>query len=56
MFLNSILLLIILMQGYTIYQIRSTHSDKSEIKQTAIKPPVVQAEGDNGSKGENRGV
>ncbi len=57
MFLNSVLLLIILLQGYTIYQLRSSSTDSRDIVPTVIEEPAdVTTEGGNGAKGEDRGV
>ncbi len=60
MLVNSLLLLIILLQGYTIYNLRSSSKDAKEIRQTTISPPVVHSEsgsgGNGGGKGDERGV
>ncbi len=58
MLLNSILFVIILLQGYSIYNLRSERQDTKEIRQTSISPTVTYMEegDDGGPKGENRGV
>ncbi len=53
MLLNSILLVIILLQGYSIYNLRAERHDAKEIRQTSDSPTTVRT--DSGPKGE-RGV
>ncbi len=59
MLLNSILLVIILLQGYSIYSLRTEKQESKEIRQTSISPTVTYTEeggSGGGSKGEDRGV